>query len=65
MILPALRQRWPWMKRLFADSAYGRGKLVDKAAYLDFTIEASDASTTSLGSMFCRDAGSSSGPSVG
>ena len=39
MILSAIRKRWPWIKHLFADSAYDRGKLMDKAAYLDFVIE--------------------------
>ena len=37
MILDAIR--WPWLKHLFADSAYDRGKLMDKAAFLDFVIE--------------------------
>lgn len=39
MILQAIRKRWPWLKHLFADGAYDRGKLMDKAAFLDFTIE--------------------------
>ena len=39
MVLEAIRKRWPWVKHLFADSAYDRGKLMDKAAYLDFVIE--------------------------
>ncbi len=38
-ILDAIRQRWPWVKHLFADGAYDRRKLMDKAAYLDFVIE--------------------------
>lgn len=38
-ILDAIRKRWPWLKHLFADSAYDRGKLMDKAAFLDFVIE--------------------------
>jgi putative transposase len=38
-VLKALRQRWPWLKHLFADSAYDRGTLMDKAAFLDFTVE--------------------------
>lgn len=38
-VLEAIRKRWPWIKHLFADSAYDRGKLMDKAAYLDFVIE--------------------------
>ncbi len=38
-ILDAPRKRWPWIRHLFADSAYDRGKLMDKAAFLDFTVE--------------------------
>ena len=39
MILDAIRKRWPWLRHLFADGAYDRGKLLDKAAFLDFVIE--------------------------
>jgi len=39
MILDAIRKRWPWVKHLFADGAYDRLKLMDKAAYLDFVLE--------------------------
>lgn len=39
MILDAIRKRWPWLKHLFADGAYDRGKLMDKAAFLDFVVE--------------------------
>jgi len=38
-ILDAIRKRWPWIKHLFADGAYDRTKLMDKAAFLDFVIE--------------------------
>ena len=38
-ILDAIRKRWPWIKHLFADGAYDRRQLLDKAAYLDFVIE--------------------------
>ena len=38
-ILDAIRKRWPWLKHFFADGAYDRGKLMDKAAFRDFTIE--------------------------
>ena len=34
-----MRKRWPWLKTLFADGAYDRGKLMDKAAFRDFVIE--------------------------
>jgi transposase len=39
MILDAVRKRWPWLKHLFADGAYDRTQLMDKAAFLDFVIE--------------------------
>ena len=39
LILEAIRKRWPWLKHLFADGAYDRAKLMDKAAFLDFVIE--------------------------
>ena len=39
IILDAIRKRWPWMKHLFADGAYDRAQLMDKAAFLDFTVE--------------------------
>ncbi len=35
----AIRKRWPWVKHLFADGAYDRAKLMDKAAFLDFVIQ--------------------------
>jgi transposase len=38
-ILDAIRKRWPWIKHLFADGAYDRRKLMDKAAFKDFVIE--------------------------
>lgn len=38
-ILNAIRERWPWLKHLFADGAYDRIQLMDKAAFLDFVIE--------------------------
>jgi transposase len=38
-ILDAIRKRWPWVKHPFADGAYDRLKLMDKAAYLDFIVE--------------------------
>ncbi len=39
MILEALRKRRPFVKHLFADGVYDRNKLMDKAAFLDFTVE--------------------------
>ena len=38
-IVCAVRKRWPWLKHLFADGAYDRGKLASLAAYKDFTLE--------------------------
>ena len=65
MILDAIRKRWPWVKHLFADGAYDRTQLMDKAAFLDFVIEVADASTASPASRSCHGAGSSSEPSDG
>jgi hypothetical protein len=39
MILEAIFRRWPWVKHLFADGAYDRLRLRDKASYLDFVLE--------------------------
>jgi putative transposase len=39
MILDAIRKRWPWLKHLFADGAYDRTQLMDKAVFLDFVIK--------------------------
>jgi putative transposase len=38
-IIAAVRRRWPWLKHLFADGAYDRGRLMSQAAYRDFVIE--------------------------
>ena len=38
-VLRALRAKWPWMKTMFADSAYDRVGLMDEAAMLEFTVE--------------------------
>src|SRR5450755_1963375 len=39
LILHAIRQRWPFIKHLFADGAYDRTKLMDKAELENFVIE--------------------------
>ena len=39
MVLDGLIKRWPWVKHLFGDAAYDRMQLMDKAAFLDFTVE--------------------------
>jgi transposase len=39
LIVEAIRKRWPWLKPLFADGAYDRGKLMDKVAFKDFTLK--------------------------
>jgi transposase len=38
-ILDAVRKRWPWLKHLFADGAYDRTTLLDKAVFRDFVLE--------------------------
>ena len=65
MILDAIRKRWPWLKHLFADGAYDRTELMDKAAFLDFVVEIVRRIDTSRASRSCRVAGSSSAPSAG
>jgi hypothetical protein len=37
--LSAPSNGWPWVKHLFGDAAYDRRTLMDKAAFMDFTIE--------------------------
>lgn len=37
-VLDALKQRWPWVRHLFADGAYDRRQLLDKAVFLDFVV---------------------------
>ena len=44
-----MRKRWPWLKHLFADSAYDRTELMDKATFLDFTVEIIKRSDTAQG----------------
>ena len=39
VILGGIRKRWPSVKHLFADGAYDRLKLMEKASYLDFVVE--------------------------
>ena len=38
-VLEAVHTRWRGVKHLFADSAYDRRQLLDKAAFLGFTLE--------------------------
>jgi transposase len=38
-VMEALRKRWPWIKHLFADGAYDRRQILDRAAFLDFVVE--------------------------
>jgi putative transposase len=49
MILDGVRKRWPWLKHLFADGAYDRTQLMDKAAFLDFTTQVVKRSDTAKG----------------
>jgi len=39
LVLDAIVKRWPWVKHLFGDAVYDRRTLLDKAAYLDFTVK--------------------------
>jgi len=48
-ILDAIRKRWPWIKHLFADGAYDRRTLLDKAVFLDFVVEIVRRSDTAKG----------------
>ncbi len=38
-VLEALKKRWPGLKHFFADGAYDRRALMDKAATLGFVVE--------------------------
>ena len=49
MILDGVRKRWPWLKHLFADGAYDRAQLMDKAAFRDFTIQVVKRSDAAVG----------------
>src|SRR6201984_1158526 len=49
MILDGVRKRWPWFKHLFADGAYDRTQLMDKAAFRDFTIQVVKRSNSAKG----------------
>lgn len=64
-ILEAMRKRWPWMKHLFADGTYDRKKLMDKAAFLDFTVEVVRRTDTGPGFKVVPRCWRASGPSDG
>jgi transposase len=49
MILDGVRKRWPWLKHLFADGAYDRTQLMDKAAFRGFTIQIIKRSDAAMG----------------
>lgn len=51
MILYGTGKRWPWVKHQFADGAYDRLKLMDKAVYLDFASRSSGGPAPPMG---CR-----------
>ena len=65
MILDGVRKRWPWLKHLFADGAYDRTQLMDKAAFRDFTIQIIKRSDAPWASKSSRVDGSSSARSPG
>lgn len=48
-ILNVIRKQWSWIKHLFADGAYDRRQLMDKADFLDFVIEVVRRIHTELG----------------
>ena len=60
IILDGVRKRCPWLKHLFAYRAYDRTQLIDKSAFLDFTIQVVKRSDTAKVSRSCRVDGSSS-----
>jgi len=62
IILDGIRRRWPWLKHLFADGAYNRTKLIDKASFKDFVLEIVRRTDKELGSRSCHDGGSSNAP---
>jgi putative transposase len=39
LVLEALKQKWPRIKHSFGDAAYDHRKFMDKAAFLDLTVE--------------------------
>jgi len=49
LMLDGVRKQWPWLKHLFADGAYARTKLLDKAVFRDFVLEIVRRSDTELG----------------
>ena len=49
IILDGVRKRWPWLKHLFADGAYDRTQLMDKAAFRDFTVQIVKRSAAAVG----------------
>ena len=65
MILAALRKRWPWLKHLFGDGAYDGGRLLSKAAFLDFTVAVIRACASKKAFRCCPGAGWSSAASGG
>lgn len=64
-ILDAIRKRWPWLKHLFADGAYDRTKLMDRAAFLDFVVEIVRRTDKEEASSSCSADGWSKEPSTG
>lgn len=49
LVLNALVMRWPWVKHIFGDAAYDRRTLLDKAVFLDFTVEVVQGSPDQAG----------------
>jgi transposase len=64
-IVAAIRKRWPWLRHLSADGAYGRGKLMAKAAYHDFVVKVVRKLAVQRGFQPLPRRGWWSGPSAG
>jgi hypothetical protein len=65
MILDRVRERWPWLKHLFADSAYDRTKLMEKPRSSTSPSKLSSGQIPRRASKFFPVAGLSSAPSDG
>lgn len=48
-MLQTNHKRWAWLKHLFAEGAYDRTRLMDKAAFLNFIVEVVRRSDTKTG----------------
>jgi hypothetical protein len=65
LVLDALQQRWPWLEHLFGDAAHDRKTLMDKAGFINFTVEVVRELEGQQGFAVQPAAGWSSAPSAG